>query len=485
MRVSLVVVTRWNRRAVTLTGMAIMVGLLASGAALAADTPVVAATADKPAASASTPAKAPGTAAQAWPDSARTIEFGFEERVRNERFDNLTDHSDAKNDERSQYRFRTRMWVKVPINGHFELYAGVANESRKYAVPNTPFTNDETFIETFYVGTTISTSSSLRLGRQNIMRGDGFILMEGNPLDGSRSIYFNALTYLQSFNKGKTSFELIAAADPNREQYLPVNHALNKGLVEWDETIVGAYVTDKRLAKTELQAYYFHKKELNDYRVSTNAQYQPDKRFETLGGRVVHKLPGNWVATGEFAGQWGSLETGPSTRGWGGQGYLRKTFKHAWKPSVSVGYIGLSGDDPSTSTQEGWSPVAGRWPKWSELYIYSQVPERGVAYWTNVSMYQVEATAAPSKYVSLRGTYYHMDALHRFAGSTAIFGAGTNRGNMYQARADITITPTLKGHLIYESLTPGSFYAGRDRGYFLRWDVSYAFSRKVKLPSAR
>jgi len=31
-----------------------------------------------------------------------------------------------------------------------------------------------------------------------------------------------------------------------------------------------------------------------------------------------------------------------------------------------------------------------RWPKWSELYIYSQVPEKGVAYWTNLNMWQAE-----------------------------------------------------------------------------------------------
>ena len=34
---------------------------------------------------------------------------------------------------------------------------------------------------------------SLRVGRQNLMRGEGFLLFEGNSGDGSRTTYFNAI----------------------------------------------------------------------------------------------------------------------------------------------------------------------------------------------------------------------------------------------------------------------------------------------------
>ena len=46
-----------------------------------------------------------------------------------------------------------------------------------------------------------------------------------------------------------------------------------------------------------------------------------------------------------------------------------------------VFYVGLSGNDPSRPNVIGnWDPLFSRWPQWSELAIYSQVPENGVAY---------------------------------------------------------------------------------------------------------
>jgi hypothetical protein len=427
-------------------------------------------------------AQTPVAAVPAPTVTKRLIEFGIEERIRNEHYNDITDFNAAKLDERNQYRFRTRVWLRIPFSSRVELYTGLNNESRKISVPDTTFIWDEIIFETLWLGVKVNESGMLRVGRQNIMRGDGFIFFDGNALDGSRDAYFNALTYLHSFNKGQTTFEAMAVSDPYRDKYLPVFNAKDKNLTEWDEAFVGAYVTDKRNPKTEVQAYAFHKTERHDFRVVTHPQHQSDKTIETIGGRIARKLPAEVFATGEFAVQWGSLEAGPSVRGWGGQAYVRKSFAHAWKPVLSVGYVGLSGDDPSSSTLEGWTPVASRWPKWSELYIYSLASERGAAYWTNLGMWQVEATAAPSRRLGLRATYYHMSAYHPFAGSPAVFAKGTTRGDLLQVRADVTLSSALKGHLLYESHEPGSFYTGQDRGYFFRWEVSYAFTRKAPMP---
>jgi len=46
-------------------------------------------------------------------EAAPTFEFGFEQRVRNEDWNNITDYSDKSNDEREQMRYRTRGWVSV------------------------------------------------------------------------------------------------------------------------------------------------------------------------------------------------------------------------------------------------------------------------------------------------------------------------------------------------------------------------------------
>ena len=46
-----------------------------------------------------------------------------------------------------------------------------------------------------------------------------------------------------------------------------------------------------------------------------------------------------------------------------------------------------------------------------------------------------------------------------------------------QARADVTFSKALKGHVLYEYLKPGDFYIGRDSAYFLRFELIYSFKK--------
>lgn len=409
-------------------------------------------------------------------------ELGAEERVRSEALNNAFDWSDATEDHRLWYRFRTRVWGKATIGTKGEVLVGLNNESRKTVHPDTPFKWDEVIFETAYVDWKLDPNVSVRVGRQNIMRGEGFVLFDGTSGDGSRTAYFNAA--VATFGWKKSKIELIGISDPRQDEYLPVFNDKDKYLTEWNESAVALYYTGRDLPKTAIDAYLIYKSEHGDYRATTNAQFQPDRHLNTLGARVVQQLPEGFSAAAEFAAQNGQEEPKPGTTqgykdisAWGGYAYAKKTFPVSWKPSVQVGWIGMSGDDPATSKIEGWDPLFSRWPKWSELYIYSQVPEKGVAYWTNLSMWQAEILASPTKFLGLRGTYYLMDAFHPFAGSAKVFGKGKKRGDMLQARADVTFSNALKGHVLYEYLKPGDFYVGRDSAYFLRFELTYSFKK--------
>jgi len=133
----------------------------------------------------------------------------------------------------------------------------------------------------------------------------------------------------------------------------------------------------------------------------------------------------------------------------------------------------MSGDDPATSNKvEGWDPLFARWPKFSELYLYSLFREKGVGYWTNLSMWQSELLFTPAKPLAGRLTYYRKNAFHSFPqGGAAVFGSGTGRGNLYQARLDITVNKYWKGHALFERVSPGTFYAQRAPSYFVRFEV--------------
>jgi len=404
---------------------------------------------------------------------AGTFDFGFEQRVRTENWNNLFDYSDSTDDQRNQIRYRTRLWANTALSKDIDFFVGLVQETNMIVVPRAPYQFDEIAFDNLYVDIKrlFVKGLSLRAGRQNFMKGDGFIMMEGDPWDGSRSIYFNAADLAYSWKKSK--LELIGISNPRTDRYLPKIHDRHRQLIEWNEQALGTYYTDNNLKNTGLEAYYFYKKETYDCRAHTSYQYQPDRHVNTAGARVVQRLPQNFEAAGEFALQWGHQRPSSSIAGWGGHGAVKKSWKTAWKPSASAGYWGMSGDDPATSNKvEGWDPLFSRWPKFSELYLYSLYREKGVAYWTNLGMWQGEFLFTPVKPLAGRLTYYRMNAFHAFPQGPATI-SGTGRGNLYQARLDVTVNKYWKGHALYERVSPGTFYAQRAPSYFVRFEVIF------------
>jgi hypothetical protein len=415
------------------------------------------------------------------------LEFGFQERVRSESWDNIVDHQSAKPDARTQYRFRTRLWTVVPLGEDLTFAAGLVNENRKITKPDVAYNGREVVFETFYLDWRLGSAWSLRAGRQNLMRGDGFVLWDGSALDGSRSAYVNALDL--AWKGGDAKVEFLAISNPYKEEYLP---SLNKTdnpkerqlLNEHDEAALGLYGTWKRDSH-DVQAYAILKTERNDYRAKTDPLFVPDRSVETLGLRVAEDLGKGLKAMGEFAvqggtqdGRPGTLEHGSDIHAWGGQAKLTQTFSVAWQPDLTLGWTGLSGDDPSTPAKENWDPLFSRWPKWSELYIYSQVPEAGVATWSNLNQWEATVQAKPHAKVGLRASLFWLRAFQPVMGKGSIFSSGLCRGRILELRGDVTLSEQWQGHILYEHLAPGMFYSGPDSGRFFRVEAIYTFRRR-------
>lgn len=145
---------------------------------------------------------------------------------------------------------------------------------------------------------------------------------------------------------------------------------------------------------------------------------------------------------------------------------------------MTLGWVGLSGDDPSTPAKEGWDPLFSRWPKWSELYVYSQVPEAGVATWSNLRMWEATMQAKPHAKVGLRASLFWMRACQPVTGRGPIFASGLGRGRLAEFRADITLSEQWQGHVLYERLDPGTLYSGPDAGRFFRVEAIYTLRRR-------
>ncbi|MBP1627582.1 MAG: hypothetical protein H6Q00_2057 [Holophagaceae bacterium] len=419
------------------------------------------------------------------------VELGFEERVRTERWNNTDFNSgntisSTSSDPRTQYRFRSRLWAVADLTPDLEIAAGLCHEARKVKrVDDYSYNGREVLFDTLYVDYKFTPQLTARVGRQNIVRGEGFILMDGTAGDGSRTTYFNAVDVAYAWSKSKLEFIGITNFSDDRlpvlnEKDTPINR-----LNEWNEQAVGLYYTGKEWSGTTLDAYYILKSETHDYRATTSASFQPDRQFSTLGARAAQELGQGWSITGEFAYQWGSQDANPlavdvrnlderDISAWGGYARVKKSFEAAWKPSISAGYVALSGQDGSNKIT-AWNPVFSRFPKWSEYYVYAIAPEKGVAYWQNLGMWELEVKCSPCKAVDLRATYYCMKA---FEAST---GTDKDRGDLYELRADMRFSPAFKGHVVYERMIPGNYKAANDPGYFFRAEVSYTFKHRFWL----
>jgi len=420
---------------------------------------------------------------------APSLKFGFEERIRNEDWNNATDFKPVSDDERRQVRYRTRTWLTYN-SAPFDFAVRLNDEfNKKYALKKADtaadrLNTDEVIFETLSLNFKKLPVKGLTLsvGRQDMQRGEGFILFDGTSGDGSRTSYFNSIDLAYQHRKSK--IELMGILDPRRDRFLGIIHDQHKYMQEWDEQALGFYYTNRDHKNTDVDSYYFFKKEIHDYRAATNVQFQPDRHVSTLGGRVVQRLNNGFSVTGEFAGQWGSQHANGAIaapaadiRAWGGYAYAKKTLATKWKPYVTAGYWVFSGDDPGKKTTlNGFDPLFSRWPKWSELYIYSLVPERGVAYWTNNKMIQLEAGVNPIKPLNIRATFYEENAFHPYTKKPTVFGSGTHRGENYQVRADYVFNTHWKSHVLYENFAPGDFYKAGGDSFFFRAEVMYQFN---------
>jgi len=400
-------------------------------------------------------------------ESGPDLQAGIEERFRLETWNDIVDHAQAAKDHRSQWRWRTRAWTSLRLGERAALHVAINNESKGQGDPSLPLAADETIFESLWLDLKPSSRLSLRIGRQDFERGDGLVVKDGTPGDGSRTSYLNGVTASIAVGGG-AALDLVAFSNPRRDRYLPVFNSKHRLLAEWDEEIAGAYYTDAGHRGQDLQAYALFTRECHDDRAPTHPQYRPERRFGTVGVRLQRTTASAWTMAGEAAGQVGRQAGGAAVRAWAASLHVSRKLMSSWHPTVHVGLTALSGDSPTTAAIEGWDPVLSRWPKWSEAYVNSLGPELGVSYWTNLALWQAEMIVAPSSRTAFRATYYHLTAFHPFTGSAALFGSGTNRGDLIEAKLDMTLGKELKGHLLYERLLPGSFYAAHDPGYFFR-----------------
>ena len=129
------------------------------------------------------------------------LKFSFWERIRQESWDNTMSLNDGATDSSAYLRLRTSLIGQWRPGENWEVNLRLTNENRYYLAPKSDpklkknFDFNEVFVDQLNVKwkNPGRLPLTVTLGRQELMLGEGFLIFDGGPLDGSRSAYFNGL----------------------------------------------------------------------------------------------------------------------------------------------------------------------------------------------------------------------------------------------------------------------------------------------------
>ncbi len=384
---------------------------------------------------------------------APRLKLIFVERFRFETWDNAVNLDDAANDAMAYTRNRTTLGLIWNAAKNLEVLGKVTNEFRVYLAPKDRVFNwHEIFVDNLYVKWTIPgrVPFTVTAGRQDLNFGEGFVIADGTPGDGSRSYYFNALRLDADLGRAHR-LTVFAHATKTTDRFLPVINPRPQALAEQAEKAVALYYAGA-FGQAKVDAYAVRKT------TDANPAWPIPTRTDTFGARVAAPLAKPLSLTAEGALQAGRYgDAGRSA--FGAILHLDYDLTGTWPllKGFTLGGILLSGDDPSTARMEGWDPIFSRWPKWSESYIYTFTRESRQSYWSNLS--SVYAQLAFDFGARSDG---HVMIMPMGAGRAqpGVFpgGAGHGRGTLVRGRLNYKISKFLTGRFIWEHFDPGSFY---------------------------
>ena len=395
----------------------------------------------------------------------------FVERFRFEAWDNAVNLDDASDDTFAYTRNRTTLGLRWLAAKNVEILGKVSNEFRVYLAPkDRAFNWHEIFFDNLHVKWTIPgrLPFTITAGRQDIDLGEGFVVADGTPLDGSRSYYFNALRVDTDLSKSQKLI-LFAHAQKTTDRFLPVINDRPQALAEQPEKGLALYYAGA-FGKTKFDAYAIRKT------TGETEVWPVPTRIDTFGARAQAPVIRRLALTAE-----GALQTGTygaaGRSAFGGIFHFDYDFKGVLPllKTAVVGGIYLSGDKPGTEKIEGWDPIFSRWPKWSEGYIYTFTRESRSAYWSNLTSLYASLVLDFGSRADGVLTVHRLGADETPAGEFP-GGAGLDRGTLLKARLNFTISETLTGHFIWEHFRPGDFYRPGASSYnWLRFELVFRY----------
>ena len=300
----------------------------------------------------------------------------------------------------------------------------------------------------------------VKVGRFPLYYGHGLLVLESSPLDAERSYGFNGIKTRFKFDD--FNVDLIGIYSPQEDELIINNKHKEIQMLESDEEGFVAYLTNKTQPWLPKDLYYMYKHEEPRFG-------RGDIYFHTLGFIVEEQLDNGFTAYWELAGQQGHRSGGGDTKGWLSDINLSYVWAdQAWKPEVFFANYYLSGDDPSTQTEEGWHGLWSRWPQYSYLLVWQFIPKIGE--WSNLNWSRIGARIHPSAANSFEISYGPVKAPEKGP------GGGNDRGDLLIMLYKHIFNEKLSVAVRTEFLQSGDYHPEVDNlSWETRVDFKYRF----------
>jgi hypothetical protein len=434
------------------------------------------------------------------------VEMGFDLRLREVYAGNIFGLNDEFGDPSGNYnqyhwqRYRSRLSTKIALDKDITANARLTWEFWGHCKPdesfNPFFSNKNTdFDEAIFDIMNVQFRNAfdmpltLTVGRQEIILGTGWLVLEGTPADGSRTIGFDAVRGTYDIS-GTSKLDVIYIQQyDNESQWLkPINHgavAERRHLTNYqDERGLILYYTNKDNPDMGYDAYYMYKNDELSGFAKFYGKAGSEADIHTVGGRLFGNLDQNWSYSAEAAKQWGDRDD-ESMKGLGANTKLTYAFKDELKSEVFCGYEYLSGDDPSTDASEKFETLWGDWPqsqRGGDLQSYIWTGEGALGEVSNLHRFGVGHSFKPADVWTILSQYNLLWADENPGSkwpysSPQYSDSGNFRGHMLTGLATYQCCKNFKTLFLLDYFIPGGYYdkSTNDNAFFARVNVEWTF----------
>ncbi len=415
------------------------------------------------------------------------VRWGADYRIRDEYMNNARrfDHGGVNNED-DWLRHRPRFWTTFSLGDFLDFNMRMMWEGRNIFQPKSAVNMDwgEVLFDVmnFAIRKPDGLPITIIAGRQDITLGDKWLVLDGTPLDGSRTMYFDAIRlnldleriktkidaiYIEQNAKSENWIHMIKTRDKNMFTGAPAQ----RYVTEQNERGAIVWVENKSLKNTEIDGYYIYK---GDHAVAPNSQ---NADIHTFGQRIAYEFDEHWRARAEVAEQFGRRGAN-NLCALGSLNRLAYYFNDPHNNWLRMDYEYMSGDRPGTGTDEGFDPLWGRFPRISEMLYYTSAWEKRTGDLSNLHRVAWGWSVNLLPQLEMLTDYHLMFTdQNTYRDRPQFTDSGCFRGQLLSWWLKYVISPQLSGHIVAEFFFPGDYYSksNNDVATFLRGELLFAF----------